>query len=505
MRIRPVDIILLFGLAVASSILRGAQEPTILVSAGKTHLVDTATDIQRVSVADPQISEAVPVTPRTLMVNGKAPGETSLVVWLNDGTRSEYSVLVRVGDTHISAVREQLDREFGPGLKVSADSGSVYLTGTVKNLVASQRAVSIAETLGKVVNLLNVEAPARETQILLKVRFANVDRSRAQELGVSFVGTPREFPFSVRTGVGAGGAVTSVSPPAVSLTDALNLLFWDPQINVGATLRALASKNVLQILAEPNLLAMNGHEASFVAGGEFPFPTLQGGGSGVGQITVSFRQFGVQIRFLPTITPRGTIRLRVAPEVSSLDYANALTVQGNTIPALNTRRVNTEVELEDGQTFAIAGLLDQRTTQSLSKIPGLGDIPILGKLFTSKVINAQNSELLIIVTPELVVPADSKNMPDLERPLKFMEGKGILNTPPQTPGRDITGPISVAPPRTELPVQEMQQLQLDLKQGLASSAGASVGTTQTPAALGPGSTPVPAPPALPSAPGASPK
>jgi pilus assembly protein CpaC len=479
-----MNLVILLALGMTAGVLRAATLPPIYISAGKTHIVDTAVNIERVSVAEPTIAEAVPVTPRTLMVNGKQGGETTLVVWLSDGTRSEYDVTVRVGEAHINAVRTQLERDFGGSITLTADSGSVYLNGTVKDMYASQRAVAIAETLGKVVNLLNVETPPRETQILLKVRFANVDRSKAQELGAGFFGAPHDFPFSVRPGQGSGGRITSLDPPTVSISDALNLLFWNPQLNVGATLKALASNNVLQILAEPNLLAMNGHEASFVAGGEFPFPTLQGGGSGVGQVTIQFRQFGVQIRFLPTITPRGTIRLRVAPEVSSLDYANALTVSGNTVPALVTRRVNTEVELEDGQTFAIAGLLDQRTTESLSKIPGLGDIPLLGKLFQSRLKNTSNSELLVIVTPELVAPVDAKDAPDLERPMKFMEGKGILNTAPQTPGKAVTGPVSMRPTRSEIPVQELVQLQTDLKQGLSASAGAATGSQASQPASG---------------------
>src|SRR5262249_2398790 len=151
-------------------------------------------------------------------------------------------------------------------------------------------------------------------------------------------------------------------------------------INLGATIQALQSKNLLQILAEPNVLAINGHNASFLAGGEFPYPTLQGGGGGLGAVTISFREFGVRINFTPTITPRGTIKLDVTPEVSSLDYANGLVFQGFTIPGLSTRRVQTQIELEDGQSFAIGGLLDNRDTETFAKIPGLGDIPFIGKL-----------------------------------------------------------------------------------------------------------------------------
>jgi pilus assembly protein CpaC len=476
MKIRPIDLALLAGLALCASALRADTHPAvpqILIGAGKSHLIDTEVNIERVSIAAPETAEAVPVSARTLMINGKSPGDTTLILWLNDGTRQEYDVTVRLASSRIDGANIQMEQEFEGRAHMSVENASVYLTGTVRSLYESQRAVSIAETLGKVVNLLKVEVPKQEPQILLKVRFANVDRTKSKDLGISFVGAPMGFPFSVKTGAQPSGGVSAGSgSPSVTLSDALNLLFFDPQINVGATLKDLESRAVLQILAEPNLLAMNGHEASFVAGGEFPYPTLQGGGSGLGQVTVQFRPFGVQIRFLPTITPRGTIRLHLAPEVSSLDYSNALTVQGSTVPAFNTRKVDTEIELESGQSFAIAGLLDQRTTESLSRIPGLADIPILGKLFTSKTITANNSELLVIVTPEFVAPiSDPKNVPDLERPLKFLEGKGIMNVPPRTPGADVTGAPAVKPRRNEIPVQEMQKIELESSRPGALSGG----------------------------------
>jgi pilus assembly protein CpaC len=481
MRIRALDVIILGSLALCASALHAeAPEPPqqITVGSGKTHLLDTDVNIERVSVAAPSIAEAVPVSPRTLMINGIAPGETSLVLWLSDGTRRVYDLNVKAGEARLEAARQQAEVEFGGKVHFTMDSSSVYVNGVVKNLYESQRAVAIADTLGKVVNLLKVEVPAQEPQILLKVRFADVDRSKSTDLGINFVGAPMGFPFSATTGNYSPGRVTAITPPTLSLSDSLNLLFWDPQINVGATLKDLAAKAVLQILAEPNLLAMNGHEASFVAGGEFPFPTLQGGGSGVGQVTIQFRQFGVQIHFLPTVTPRGTIRLHVVPEVSSLDYANALSVQGYTIPALNTRRVETEIELKSGQTFAIAGLLDQRTNESLSRMPGLADIPVLGKLFTSKSISKQNSELLILVTPELVAPVDAKDAPDVERPLEFMDGPGVMHVPPQTPGADKTGPAPGKPIRGEIPVQEMEKLDRD-QDAEKSGAGASLPLVQS--------------------------
>jgi pilus assembly protein CpaC len=213
----------------------------------------------------------------------------------------------------------------------------------------------------------------------------------------------------------------------------------------------------LEILAEPNVLTSNNRTASFLAGGEFPFPTLQGGGAGLGAVTIQFREFGVRINFTPTVTPRGTIRLQVAPEVSSLDFANGLTFEGFTIPALSTRRVQTDIELESGQSFAIGGLLDNRVTDTLSKIPGLGDIPFFGKLFRSRNLQKTNSELLIIVTPEIVRPIPAgQPLPTLKFPEKLLE-PNTAATAPRTPGIETTGPVPVRPPQPSMPVEQLIQ------------------------------------------------
>ncbi|HMJ61681.1 MAG TPA: hypothetical protein VK493_07945, partial [Bryobacteraceae bacterium] len=231
--------------------------------------------------------------------------------------------------------------------------------------------------------------------------------------------------------------------------------YYRPDINLGAILQDLASRNLLQILAEPNLLTTSGKAASFLAGGEFPFPTLQGGGSGVGQVTIEFKEFGIRLNFTPTITPRGTIRLSVNPEVSSLDYANALTVSGFTIPGLSSRKVQTEIELESGQSFVIAGLLNNQVTEQLSRMPGFADIPLLGKLFQSRSVNKSNSELLIMVTPELVRPlAASVKTPDLNRPLPFL--KDAPTAVPSQPGPAVTGPVPMIWKRESLPIEELR-------------------------------------------------
>ena len=496
MKIRAIDILLLAALMMCASALRAGQPDAIaavdvergvekiLVGSGKTKLLDMPVNIERVSIAAPETAEAVPVSARSLMVNGKAPGETSLVIWLSDGSRREYTVDVKVNAARVNTAKEQISREFGDKVQLTVDNGSVYLTGRLKDMYEADRALLIATALGKVINLPKIDAPPHERQILLKVRFADEDRTKSHSLGMNFFGAPKGYATSATTGAFSPTTVQTLNyagvPASFTLSDTLNLLLWDPHANIGATLQALAAQNVLQILAEPNVLAMNGQEASFVAGGEFRFPTLPGGGGGVGQITISFKEFGVRLRFLPTITPRGTIRLHVTPEVSSLDFANSLTISGSTVPALDTRRVDTEVELQSGQSFAIAGLLDNQTTEALSKIPGLSNIPVLGKLFTSKSVTKSNSELLVIVTPELVAPiAEGQTLPDLPRPNSFIEGPGILTQPPRTPGTDQTGPGPEKPVRTEISVQEMQQLQRATQPtlgGPAQSLGSASGS-----------------------------
>ena len=483
------NVALLAGLLICANALR-AQAPArapqapikIMIGAGKTHLIDAPSDIERVSIASPEVAEAVAINLRTVMINGKEPGETSAILWLTNGMRLQYDIDVMFAASRMEAAKAQIAQEFKGNVEIGGDSNAVYLTGTVDNMFESQRAEAIGSALGKVVNLLKVKMPPQEQQILLRVKFADVDRSKASNYGVNFIGAPQGFPFTVTPGSNSPSRFSSVGSngSTFNLSDALNILMFDPHLNAGATIQALQNMSILQILAEPNLLAMNGHEASFVAGGEFPFPTLNGGGSGVGQVTIQFREFGIKLRFTPTLTPRGTIRLHIAPEVSSLDYANSLTASGFTIPALTTRKVETEVELDNGQSFAIAGLLDQTTTEAMAKIPGLASLPILGKFFQSKNLSRSNSELMIVVTPELVSPLDAdKKIEDLQRPESFLEGPGIMKTPPRTPGTDVTGPLPPRSERTVLPIQEMKQFN-ESEAARGSSAVSSAGDLVSP-------------------------
>ncbi len=459
-----------------------AQQPAseameLSVTVGKSVMLDSPVNIQRVAVANGDLAEALAVTPREIVVNGKAPGETSLIVWQQGGRRLLFDLTVQPSTVRLESVRKQLAAELpGQEIALSVDEGGVFLKGTVKDLVSAERAEKIAATLGKTINLLNVVVPPAETQILLKVRFANVDRAASTELGANIVSAGA---------LNTEGRITTgaFSPPAVrqatqteqtfTLTDALNVFLFRPDLNLAATVRALQSKKLLEILAEPNVLAINGRPASFLAGGEFPYPTLQGGGAGLGQVTIQFREFGVRISFLPTTTPRGTIRLQVTPEVSSLDYANSLTFQGFTIPGLSTRRVRTEIELGDGQSFAIGGLLDNRVTESLSKIPGLGDIPLLGKIFRSKSISKSNSELLVLVTPELVRPIPAgQALPDVKMPVGFVEG--APDKAPRTPGVAVTGTVPAKTRPETVPLERLLESQKSLPYEAAPAQAPSV-------------------------------
>lgn len=338
-------------------------------------------------------------------------------------------------DLHVEldvvGLRDTISQLFpNENIQVSQSGGSIVLTGTASNKDVADRAVAVSQTQSKnIVNLLTLLQISSGGQVLLQVRFAEVDRAAVQQLGINIFSTGAgNTPGSVSTGQFSAPSVASVtgnvpaggpaSTTTFTLGDLLNIFIFRPDLNLAVTIRALQQHNVLQILAEPNLLALNGREASFLAGGEFPFPTVQAG-SGVSSVTITFKEFGVRLKFTPTILSDGTIRLKVAPEVSALDFTNGLTISGFAVPALSTRRAETEVELRDGQSFAIAGLIDNRLTENASKIPGLGDIPIIGKLFRSRSVNKSKTELMVMVTPKLVkplAPGQVPTMPDFKKP-----------------------------------------------------------------------------------------
>ncbi len=439
----------------------------LVVAVGKSVLVDCAQTIQRVAIGSAELAEATAVSTTEIMINGKAAGETTLIVWQVGGARQFFNVKIRastsVANDHMESLRRELRTELpGQTLRVTSEGGNIFLRGTVKDLGSSDRAVQIATTAGKVVNLLYVNVPPPEPQILLKVRFASLDRNMSTQLGINIFST------------GAANTVGSIttqqfSPPVVTpgkpgapatatLSSLLNLFIFRPDLNLGATIQALQANGVLQILAEPNVLTSNGKQGSFLAGGEYPYPVIQGTSTGTGSapITIQFKEFGVRLNFIPTITPRGTIRLQVAPEVSNLDFSNGLTISGFTVPALDTRKVQTEVELSEGQSFAIGGLLDNRETKNLSKIPFIGDIPVLGKLFQSISKTRTNTELIVIVTPEIVAPIPvGAPLPNVTYPDKFLPTNSSV--PMRNPGADVTGVKPLPVPPATVPVEQLIQ------------------------------------------------
>jgi pilus assembly protein CpaC len=264
--------------------------------------------------------------------------------------------------------------------------------------------------------MIQVPAPAPKGEVLLKVRFAEVDRSALQQFGVGLIATPASA-LGTQTAISTQqfpaprfqSTVSEVSNQGFVFSDLLNIFLFRPDVEIGAIIRNLQVNNLLQILAEPNLLTQTGKEATFLAGGEFPFPVVTGLGNNA--VSITFKEFGVRLAFTPTVMDSGRIHLKVAPEVSALDFANALSISGFTVPALSARRVQTEMELGDGQSFAIAGLVDDRLTQTVNKIPGLGDIPLLGQLFRSRSTSRSKAELLVIVTPQIVRPTEAGTAP----------------------------------------------------------------------------------------------
>jgi pilus assembly protein CpaC len=427
----------------------------LTVTVGKSLTIDSPLAIKRLSTANGLLVEAVAIGPKEVLINGKLPGETSLIIWQDNDARLIYDLTVRMSPLRLNAVREQIARDFPDAdINVTYDNDTAFVRGTVPDVVSADRVMAIVASVGpKMVNLLRVQVPPVESQILLKVRFADVDRSSSLQLAANFL----TGAFNQVTAVGTGAILGTVAGIPAAVGTAVNIFAMRKDINLQAAITALEGQNLLEILAEPNLVTVNNKPASFLAGGEFPYPMIQPGSSGGGtSVTIAFKEYGIRLNFLPTITPRGTIRIHVQPEVSSLDYTNAVTLQGFVIPGTSVRRVETEIELDSGQSFVIAGLLDKQTTDAFSKIPGLGSIPILGKLFQSKTITKNNSELMIIITPELVRPIPAgQPLTELKITKPFMED----NTPAfmGQPGMDKTGPVPVHPPQPTMPVEQLIQ------------------------------------------------
>jgi pilus assembly protein CpaC len=400
---------------------------------GRSAIVRLERPITRVSLSTPDIADALVTTPYELLVHGKVPGTISMMIWESSGRIKTFDVAVR---RDLSQLDAQLQKLF-PGEAISATSNGkdVVLSGVVSSKYIVDRASSLAlgyvEKAENVVNLLRQQETNVTNQVLLRVRFAEVSRSAMQELGASY--------FTGPNGKGdwiARGTTQQYPAPAFDqdkglvFSDFLNLFFFNTEEQLGAVIKALKGRGLFQSLAEPNLITQDGKEASFLAGGEYPYPVVQGSGVNAA-VTIVFKEFGVRLKFTPVVTADGMIQLKVAPEVSSLDFGNAVVLQGFRVPALSTRRTETSVELRDGQTFAVAGMIDQNLNETLRRMPGLGDIPVLGYLFRSQAYQKNNTELVVMITPHIVrrdSPGVTPNLPGLVQP--FLPGTGRRTPPP---------------------------------------------------------------------------
>lgn len=394
---------------------------TLHVLVGKSVVVNVSAPLTRVLSSNPTVIETMATSPTEVVLEGKAAGVSSVILWDNSGHSQVLDVEV---DLDVTGLRTAIQRAYpSEHLEVEADGGHLVLTGSASNPHIIEDLNKMASAYSKdIVNSVTVPL-VHDRQVLLEVKFAEVDRTALQQFGVNLLGTGVGNTIgSTTTGQYGGFGQTQINDAfgakephfpfsdQTTVSNPLNIFLFRPDLHLGAMIQDLQQRNVLQILAEPNLMALNGQKATFLAGGEFPFPIVQPG-AGYTTITIQFKPFGVKLDFVGTLNPDNTIRLHVNPEVSTLDFSNALTLSGFVIPAISTRRAETEIELKDGQAFAIAGLLDHRATTQMSKVPGIGDIPILGQLFRSRNINKNNTELLVMVTPHIVDPVHQETTP----------------------------------------------------------------------------------------------
>jgi pilus assembly protein CpaC len=397
------------------------------VMVDKSLLINTTERLKRISVTDPTVAYATVITPTQILVHGRAPGEVSLLIW--DELERSRSFDLRV-DVDVTACAEEERRVFPEEqILVTPSRAAIVLSGHVTTEDVAKRAGELATAYSKnVINVLTF-GPVGAQEVLLEVKFAEVDRTALTQLGANILSTgAANVVGTSTTGEYGGFGAQSISQTQgqntpftanETINNVLNLFLFQPNIHLGAVIEALQTKNLLQILSEPNLIAVNGKKASFLAGGQFPFPIVQPG-QGFTAVTISFKDFGVKLDFTPVIMPNGNIHLTVEPEVSTLDYADAITISGFTVPALSTRKAETEFELRDGQSFVIAGLIDNRVTDTWNKVPGLGDIPILGAFFRSKNIQKSNSELMVLCTVHRISP-NAEPSPGPKNPQPFLD------------------------------------------------------------------------------------
>jgi pilus assembly protein CpaC len=386
------------------------ETQSVHIQVGRSIILNTQSRLRRIVVSSPDVLDTAAISPTQVVVTAKTAGSSSLVLW---DESSNARIVDVYADVDVAGLREGIRSAYpDEAVEIEAEQGRVLVTGKVTSKAVQDDVLRIASVYSKNVVDSTILESHREKQVMLKVRFLEVDRTKLQQFGINIlstgaantIGTTSTGQFSPPTL--QGNALTGSSTGAASgfdVTNLMNIFLFRPDLNLGAMIQDLEQKNVAQILSEPNLMARSGETAKFLAGGEFPFPVVQGGSSNGTAVTIVFKPYGVKLEFTATVIG-DNIRLKIAPEVSTLDFTNAVTISGFEVPALSTRRAETDVDLKNGQSFGIAGLLDRRTTIELSKVPGIGDIPILGELFKSKSVNKTNTDLLVMVTPTIVDP-----------------------------------------------------------------------------------------------------
>ena len=428
---RPVTILFLLVCLSAVHLFGQTSVEELKVTIGKSIVIDYPSAIGRVSTSNPDVVDAVAVSTQEILLHAKAHGVATVVVWSKSGQRNFYNITVV---HNLAPIRELLAETFpNEDIRIQSARDSITLTGNVSSQSVSDRAAALAASLSQtVVNNLELLPGQVDKQILLRVKFAEMDRNVGSQFGVNFASTGfLNTPGAISTGQFSPPGIDQVkgvipggntgASTTLDILDALNVFAFRPDLNLAGFIAALRSQQLLEILAEPNLVTSNGNEASFLVGGEFPVPVLQGG-SNAGAVTIQFREFGIRLTFTPNITANDTIKMYVKPEVSTIDLTNAVTFSGFTIPALATRRMETNIELGLGQSFVIAGLIDDRAQATFNRIPGLSHIPILGELFKSRDKKKTKTELLVMVTPEIVEPiGEGEPRPQINMPEPFME------------------------------------------------------------------------------------
>ncbi len=392
-----------------------SSDGSIKLVAGHSLVLTASEPLKRVSIAQPDVADVNAIAPTNVLVTAKKAGDTQLILWDDQ----DHSQVIDVDvDVDLQSVRRQLKAAF-PDLDITATplNDSISLRGNVPSAEVAEQIVETTGAYAKVHNFLNI---CGGQQVLLAVRFAEVSKTAIRQLGVSLGGT--DGISGVGSAVGPGGVIFSGNNP-LTLAAPVGAggvggvqLFGQGKLGAWAFqyfLNALRENNLIRELAEPNLVAINGQQATFLAGGQIPIPVPQSGSGSAAVVTISYQTYGIQLAFTPLVLGNGRIRLKVAPEVSELDYSHAVVIEGSTVPALTDRKLQTTVELADGQSFALAGLLDSELNATATSVPLLGDIPILGELFRSTQYQRSETELVVLVTPKLVEPLDPDQVPQI--------------------------------------------------------------------------------------------